>query len=159
TGTGYNLKIGGIARVNNSLRLGFYYHTPTIYKLLDIYYNEIQVAFDNAPDRPEIWREPADGGRSEYRILTPSRFGLNSAFIFGKRGLVAIDYEHINYRRAHISSARIEDFAEVNETIKSVYSSGHNIKVGAELNLTPVMLRAGYVMLGSPFGDVFTGDF
>jgi hypothetical protein len=35
TGSGINLKLGGIVRVNDLIRVGFYYHTPTIYRLLD----------------------------------------------------------------------------------------------------------------------------
>jgi len=33
------------------------------------------------------------------------------------------------------------------------------VRVGAELNVKPVMVRAGYAMQGSPFGEVFAGNF
>ncbi len=160
TGTGYNLKLGGIARVNDMLRLGFYYHTPTIYRLTDIYFSQLSVYFDKDPGIEELASDPVDGtARFEYRLVTPSRIGINSAFIFNKAAVVSVDYEMINYRKAQFSSRSIDDFAGVNELIGDKYSAGHNVKVGAEINVNPLMFRAGYAMLGSPFGDAFTGDF
>lgn len=159
-GTGYNLKLGGIARVNDMLRLGFYYHTPTIYGLRDVYSNELYVYFDQQTSEPRTAFFPVESqGRFDYRVITPSRLGLNMALLFGKKAVYSLDYEYINYRRAQVSSGQIADFDDVNTLIASKYSGGHNIKTGFELNFTPIMVRGGYVMLGSPFGDVFSGPF
>jgi hypothetical protein len=83
----------------------------------------------------------------------------NAALIIKKLAVIGLDYELVNYKAAHLSSTNISDFAGVNSTIKTKYSAGHNIRLGAELNLNPWMIRAGYQMQGSPFGDVFTGSF
>lgn len=72
---------------------------------------------------------------------------------------IGVDYELVNYSQARISSDNISDFAGVNVVITEKYTAGHNIRTGAELNLNPFMLRAGYSMQGSPFGEVFSGDF
>lgn len=160
TGTGFNLKIGGIARVSESLRLGAYFHTPTVYNLTDTYYNEMSVTFDKRPNEPDYYSYPADdGGYFKYRLVTPARLGLNGALLFGKMGLVAVDYEYINYRRAQLSSTNIGDFSGVNNVIRSKYKAGHTVRVGGELNMKPVMIRAGYAMQGSAFGDSFGGQF
>jgi hypothetical protein len=159
TGTGLNFKIGGIARVNDMLRLGFYYHTPTIYRLTDVYYSQMDTYFDLSKTVSDHAQYPDGGGTFEYKLITPSRIGLNSAVVFGKRGLVSLDYEMVNYRKAQLTSSQIDDFANTNALIASKYSVGHNVKIGGELNLEPVMLRAGYAMMGSPFGAAFAGDF
>jgi hypothetical protein len=159
TGTGYNLKLGGVARVNDMVRLGLYYHTPTIYRLTDLYQYQMYSYFDQRPGTPEEYSFPEDGGTFEYRVITPSRLGLNSAFVFGKRAILSLDYEVVNYRSAQIRSEVVNDFAGVNNTIQAKYSRGHNIKAGTEFNFGFFMLRGGYAMMGSPFGDAFSGDF
>jgi long-subunit fatty acid transport protein len=161
-GTGFNFKIGGVARLNEMVRVGLYYHTPTVYNLSDTYYNAMSASFDKDKSQNYTSRNPLeeDGdGFFEYKVITPSRFGVNSAFIIQKMAVIGLDYELVNYRKAQLSSDKLADFAGVNSVIKTKYSHGHNVRIGAELNVKPVMIRAGYVMQGSPFGDVFTGSF
>lgn len=158
-GSGVNLKIGGIARVNDNFRLGLYYHTPTIYTLKDEYYNSMSASFDKKVGSPISTKDPKDGGYFNYTIITPSRLSANAAIIIGKIAAVGIDYEMVNYKNASLSSGEVDDFAGVNTVIKNKYSPGHNIRVGTEFNVKPVMLRVGYNMQGSPFGDVFSGKF
>ncbi len=159
TGSGINLKLGAVARVNEMLRLGFYYHTPTVFRLRDSYINDMSVTFDKAPKTEEYASYPSDGGTFNYRLVTPSRVGLNMAWLFGKRAVVGLDYESINYTRSHFSSENLSDFENTNSLIVSKYTRGHNVRAGVEYNLNPFMIRAGYNMNGSPFGDVFSGAF
>jgi len=158
-GNGLNLKIGGIARVNDVVRLGLYYHTPTIYFLNDTYYNTMIASFDKNPSSPDTDKNPPDGGYFEYRIITPSRVSANAAFVIKKLAVIAVDYEVINYATVSLLSDKASVFAGINSTIKTKYNIGHNVRVGAEVNIKPVMLRAGYSMNGSPFGGAFNADF
>lgn len=159
TGSGVNLKIGGVARVSDALRLGIYFHTPTLYNLTDTYYNTMSATFDASPTKSYDSKFPADGGIFKYRIITPGRLSLNAAYIIKKLAVIGLDYEYVNYQRAQLSSDNIGDFAYVNNLIKSKYKGGHVIRLGGELNIKPVMIRAGYIMQGSPFGDNFSGSF
>jgi len=159
TGGGINLKLGGIVRVNDLLRVGFYYHTPTLYRLEDSYYNNMRAAFDKNPNDPVELKVPEEGGYYKYRIITPGRVSLNAAFIIDKLAVIGLDYEIVNYRNARLASDNISDFEGVNSAIKTKYKAGHNVRVGGELNLNPIMVRLGYNMQGSPFGDVFSGSF
>ena len=65
----------------------------------------------------------------------------------------------VNYKTAYLSSATPTDFAGVNSIIKNKYSFSSNVRAGVEFNVKPVMIRAGYNMQGSPFGNSFTGSF
>ncbi len=159
TGSGLNLKLGGIVRLSDMFRVGMYYHTPTLYRLSDVYYNSMSVSFDKNPSSLWTDKQPADGGTYSYNIITPSKLSANLAFIYKKAAVVAVDYEVVNYGRAQLTSTNVADFAGVNAVIKEKYSQGQNLRVGVELNLSPIMLRAGYFMQGSPFGDVFNGKF
>lgn len=158
-GSGVNLKIGGIARINDNFRLGLYYHTPTIYTLKDEYYNSMSASFDKNISSPKKIKDPENGGYFNYTIITPSRLSLNTAVIINKVTAIGIDYEMVNYKTASLSSDDVGDFAGVNAVIKRKYSQGHNVRIGTEFNMKPVMLRLGYNMQGSPFGNAFTGSF
>jgi hypothetical protein len=159
TGSGFNLKLGGVARVSEQLRLGFYYHTPTIFRLTDVYVNTMFSSWDQAPAKQDKDQYPSEEGFFEYRAVTPSKFGLNAAFLFGKKGVLGVDYEVMNYARAQLRSSNLSDFANANSTIQRKYSYGHNLRIGGEVNISPFMVRAGYNMQGSPFGHVLIGDF
>jgi hypothetical protein len=159
TGSGINLKLGGIMRLSDMVRLGFYYHTPTFYNLQDAYYSSMSASFDKSPSKPVEWTEPENGGIFKYKIVTPSKISANVGLIFKKSGIIGVDYEYVNYRNAQLGSSNVSDFAGVNAVIKTKYSGGHNIRVGAEMNLNPIMVRVGYYMQGSPFGDIFSGSF
>lgn len=159
TGTGLNLKLGGIGRINDYLRLGFYYHTPTILRLKDQYYNSISTTFDKNPSKPISTQDPPNEGYFNYKIITPSKVSANAAIVIKKISVIGIDYEVVNYKTASLSSSNISDFAGVNAVIKNKYKLGHNLRVGAEFNTKPIMFRLGYNMQGSPFGNSFTGNF
>ena len=160
TGSGVNLKLGGIVRLNDLLRIGLYYHTPTIYSLSDTYYNNLTVTFDKPGSTPDNAKDPPAGGYYQYKIITPGKISANAAFIIKKLAVIGIDYEITNYRNAQLSGgANANSFADANTALKTYYTTGQNLRVGAELNLNPLMLRAGYNMQGSPFGKVFVGDF
>jgi hypothetical protein len=158
TGSGFNLKLGMVARVNDMLRLGAYYHTGTYYSLTDVYYNSMSVVFDGDKNRPIEKTVPKDKGNYKYKIYTPSRIGLNAAFIYKKLLAVGLDYETVNYRKATLQGADVSDFSSVNTLIENKYNNGHNLRVGVELNIKPYFFRMGYSMVGSPDGKVFKGE-
>ena len=39
----------------------------------------------------------------EYNMSTPSRYGGGLAYVFGSKGLVCIQYDIVNYQRAHLT--------------------------------------------------------
>lgn len=159
TGSGINLKLGGIARLSDAVRVGVYFHSPTYYSLTDEYYNSISVSYDAQPKAPIESKDPANGGYFQYHIITPSKFSVNGAYIIKKIAVIGLDYELVNYSSAQLTSTNLSDFSEANTIIKNKYKSGHNVRLGAELNIKPLMIRAGYSMQGSPYGNSFTGNF
>ncbi len=161
TGYGLNLKLGGVYRINSECRVGAYFHTPTMFYLTDTYYYTMSGSFDKNTSTLKEAKFPTeeDEGRSIYRVITPMRYGLNTAYIINKMLALALDVERIDYGRASITSATPSDFTVVNAVIKNKYKTATNIRVGTELNVKPVMIRAGYAMYGSPFGGLFKGPF
>lgn len=158
-GSGFNVKLGMVARINDLVRIGAYYHSPTIFNLTDTYYYNMAATFDADVKNPVLNKFPEEGGYYTYKIITPSRYGASAGFVLNKRAAIGLDYELIDYRKAKLVSKNVSDFAGVNAVINSKYSIGHNLRTGIEYNVQPVMLRFGYVMQGSPFGAAFSGDF
>lgn len=159
TGTGLNLKLGAIFRIGPNFRFGMYYHSSTYYTLTDNYYNSLSVRFDYGTKTPITDKYPGKGGTFSYTLRTPQKYSLNGAYLFGKKGLVSMDYELTDYRSARLSSENVSDFSGANDLIQNKYTVGHNLRLGGELNLKPFLFRAGYAMIGSPFGKVFDGAF
>jgi long-subunit fatty acid transport protein len=159
-GYGVNLKLGGVFRISPEARIGAYFHTPTVLYLTDTYSYTMKATFDAAtPTSTTNAVFPEETGKSIYRVTTPMRFGINAAYIVNKMLALALDVENVNYASANISSGTPSDFSGVNAVIKNKYKSGTNIRVGAELNVKPIMIRCGYNIYGSPFGGVFSGPF
>lgn len=157
SGRGYNLKLGILYRVNEYLRVGAHYHTPTVLNLTDTYSYKMTTKFDEGDSYDFTF--PEDGGIYKYVIITPMRYGASLGFIYKKLFVVGLDYESVNYGQATILGSEAGAFSDVNNTISNKYTAAHNFRLGTEINLNPVVVRLGYASLGSPFGETFTGKF
>jgi hypothetical protein len=82
-------------------------------------------------------------------------FGL--AYIFGKTGLISIDYELVgnNTMRIRDNIPNSTSFISIrNDAIRNIYRATSNVRVGAEINLPRgLMLRAGFNYFQSPYKD------
>ena len=92
TGTGYNLKLGIIARPNNALRIGVAFHTPTYYSMKDTY--STSLGFEYSGQKSSV---STDVGETWYRLRTPWRFIGSLAGVIGTKGIISVDYERVAY--------------------------------------------------------------
>jgi hypothetical protein len=157
SGSGYNLKLGGIYRLNDFVRIGMNYQTPTVLNLTDTYSYSMTTTFDSGTSITEGY--PDGGGVYKYKIITPQRYGASIGFIYKKYFSLGIDYEHVNYGQAYIFGLDNSDFTGVNKTIHSKYGNTSNLRAGLEINAQPVVFRLGWASYGSPFGQAITGTF
>jgi hypothetical protein len=157
SGSGYNLKLGIIYRVNDYLRIGANYQTPTVLNLTDAYSYSMTTNWDGGTSYTMGY--PENGGVFKYTIITPMRFGGSIGFIYNKLFSIGLDYENVDYGQSIITSSQGNYFSGVNKVIRSKYSRASNLRVGGEVNVKPVVFRLGYAMYGSPFGETFAGQF
>ena len=157
SGKGYNLKLGAIYRVNDFLRIGANYQTPTVLNLTDVNSYSMTTSFDGGDVIPASY--PENGGTYKYKIITPMRYGGSIGIVYKKLFVIGIDYESVNYGQANITSSEPSYFSNVNKTIAKKYTQTSNLRAGAEVNIQNVFVRAGYAMYGSPFGNTFSGKF
>lgn len=154
SGTGYNFKLGAIMRVTDFLRLGGAFHTPTFFELKDKYSATMRSDM-NLPDYEDFARSPQ--GRFKYELNTPLKAIGSVGLIFGNMGLVNIDYEYIDYTKARLRSSEYL-FSDENDMIKAAFAEQHNIRIGGEVRLDPVILRAGYAYYSSPYRSGVNDD-
>ncbi len=155
SGSGYNFKVGAILRVTDMLRLGGAFHTPTFFSLKDRYSASMRSDL-NLPDYTDFARSPE--GRFDYEINTPMKAIGSVGLIFGRIGLINVDYEYVDYTKARLRSSEYL-FSDENNLIRSSFAQQHNVRVGGEVRLDPVILRAGYAYYSSPYAsDVNDGQ-
>lgn len=157
SGQGLSANIGVIYKANKNFRFGLSYQTPTWFSeiieetnILDnegyfgdteIFVSNDSIIYDNTSDG----FFPTQG--LIYRLKTPSKLTISSAIIFGKKGLISIDYSTKNFRNIRLSGA---NFSLENESFRNNYTNTQNLNIGGEWRLDRLSLRAGYRFEQSP---------
>ncbi|MCF8364751.1 MAG: outer membrane protein transport protein [Bacteroidales bacterium] len=147
-GSGFNIKLGTIVKVNQFLRLGAAFHTPTWYNNITDKWNSTTEAYYANGD---YFNAQSPFGEYTYDIKTPWHFLGSAAVVVGKIGLFSADYEYVDYSTAKLSPS--VDFTNENDVIKTNFTQTHNFRFGAEVFIGAVQLRGGYAYKMSPFVD------
>ena len=95
--------------------------------------------------------EKTDVLKSTYSFSTPWRLSGGMTFFIQKHGFITADAEWLNYSKANYSSSTDQDFSGTNKTIKSLYKSVINLRVGGEYRLDKYRFRAGYSLMPDPY--------
>lgn len=171
-GNGINANLGLILRPTQFFRIGASITTPTWYTFSeegDAFYTSEYNNYDVA-DFVDL-----DGNRliledtilnilssntdlfiSDYELTTPMRYNVGASLLVGKLGFITADVEFLDYSSASVSSVDFNESAD-NQTIESIYQSTMNARLGAELRLSVLRLRAGVALIGDPYNDSFDG--
>ena len=155
-GTGINFKFGAIYKPIEILRIGASLHLPTFYNMEDEESASMQSIFVGEPPYnavPTTTTGAKMGARiKEYAIHTPLRANLGAAFLFGKAGLVSVDYEYVDYTTMRLRETDGGyDFAYDNEIIREAFRPTHNIRLGGEVKMNNIAFRGGYGIYMSPY--------
>jgi hypothetical protein len=161
--SGYNFKFGAIARPIEWLRIGAAIHTPTYYKVNVLYNNRVRsyfkvnmdgkgnTSFDCIPSDNNGYLDDAS---FDYNQTTPWRYELSSSFVIGKKGLISVDYERVDYTENQISNTGFTEFeTSINQDAQNVLKPVNNLRVGGELRLSPISLRLGAAYYESPWAS------
>lgn len=165
TGTGFSLNAGFIYKLNSNVRFGLAYQTPTwfteVLETTNITDNdgflgdtEIIVNTDNT-----IYDNTSGGyfptQELIYRLKTPSKLTASAAFIFGKNGLVSVDYTNKNYQNIKLSN---DDFSAENQFFQDDLRSTHSVNLGTEWRMDRFSIRGGYRFEQSPDKKAISSD-
>ena len=156
-GFGFSFGLGAIAKLNDNIRVGGSYQSPTWYELTD----DLSQRINSTLAVSDI--DFIDFGivnlYDEYRIKTPAKLTGSVAVVFGQDGLLSFDYGHQDMSQAELRPTTDPNFASENNFIADELGVVNTYRLGGELRLDEVSLRAGYRFEGSPYknGDVI-GD-
>ena len=80
----------------------------------------------------------------------------SGAFIFGKKGLLNVDYINKNYRNT--SLAPNNQFSIANAVANQILTNTNAIRIGGEYRINRLSLRGGYRFEENPYKESGLGD-
>ena len=152
TGEGFSLQLGSIVKVNDFIRLGLTYDSPTWMRLREettqyLYTFEDATSLEAEVDPAVINVFP------EYHLRTPSQITGSAAFIIGDTGLISIDYSRKDYSTTEFRSNSGGNFSQQNSVISNTLKAANTVRIGGELRHKKFSYRGGYKMEQSPYKD------
>jgi hypothetical protein len=156
-GSGLSLQLGVISKLNNVVRVGLSYETPTWYELNDELTQTIVAVSKNTSGAlaPDV-QAPKTNIYAPYSLRTPSKVNVSMALVFAKTGLISVDYSYKDYSKTTFTSS---DFDLTNNAIKNTLGYSNALRIGGEYKIEKWSLRGGYQMEQSPYrSKVVMGD-
>jgi hypothetical protein len=168
TGTGINLKLGIIYRVSKNLRMGLALHTPTAYSLTERFTTKLSgsVIWNDtlrvtSIDDPKL----SPTGQFKHNFYSPWLANFSIGLTMGKKdakvkGFLCLDAEYLDYSigsfrlKAADTNANAADQLYMNNLNKAIgeqYQGVARGRIGGELAIDALRLRAGYRIQTSPF--------
>ncbi len=147
-GSGFNFSLGALGKVSEMVRLGLSYRSPTWYRLSDE--TSQRIDSDLADEDIGYINYGVVNLFEEYRIKTPSKFTGSLALIFGKRGLLSMDYSYQNLARAVLRPENDPSFQIANQEIDQNLHGVSTLRFGGEYRIKSFSFRGGYRYVDSP---------
>lgn len=165
TGTGFSLNAGFIYKANQNFRFGLSYQTPTWFTEIleesnilnnDGFFGDTEIVVSN----DNVIYDNTSGNYYPsqtllYRLKTPSKLTASTAIVFGKNGLISLDYTNKNYTKTKLSGA---DFSPENQSFQDNYKNTNNFNIGTEWRFNRVSVRGGYMFEESPDKAALSSD-
>jgi hypothetical protein len=179
-GIGINGTFGVIARPISQVTLGFSVVTPTRYSISERYYYYIESSFNNFSmtdygqyfdaNYDLIENSNADfttfyeytetlntetyeeESLFDYTFTTPLRLNGGATFFFNKNGFISGDVEFVDYSKMKLRGEN-GSLETDQETVKDLYASAINFRVGGEYRVQKLRLRLGYNLKGNPYNS------
>lgn len=148
-GEGISFSVGAIAKLNESIRIGGSYQSPTWYTLRDD--TSQRVNSDLADGDINFIDFNIINLFEEYRIQTPGKLTGSAAIVFGRDGLLSFDYGYQDFSQAELRPNTDPAFAAENDFIASQLGAVNSYRFGGEYRIERVSLRGGYRMEESPY--------
>ncbi|POY39611.1 transporter [Flavobacterium alvei] len=160
-GTGFSFQIGAIAKVTDEIRLGLAYDSPIWYKLSDEFSQKLVAISANTVNQlpPDVVDPNIINYYDPYKLTTPSKFTGSFAYVFGKKGLISLDYSLKNYGNTKFEPEYDYYYSGLNNEMKNTLKSSGELRLGAEYKINQWSLRGGYRFEESPYKNGATiGD-
>ncbi|PWA07407.1 OmpP1/FadL family transporter [Flavobacterium psychrotolerans] len=149
-GSGFSLQLGAIAKVTKELRFGLAYESPTWYWLND---QLLQTLYSTV--NPSTTSSTVDSNfimtSAPYTLQTPGKWTGSLAYIFGKSGLISMDYGLKDYSNTKFTPKN--EFQNANQDLSNRLTTAAELRIGAEYRIKQWSLRGGFRNEQSPYKD------
>lgn len=170
-GVGIGLRLGLIYKPVERLRLGFSFHTPTLYNMDDSYNTTLTTDLEGYQGNGVLTQKSADlnngeNGQFQYDYVNPMRimggisYVINEAEDINKqKGFISADIEYVNYATAKFralgslgnNNNGSSYLQQVNTSISEQFKSALNFRLGGELKFKTIMTRLGFNWMGNAY--------
>lgn len=153
-GGGVSFGLGSIVKITEQLRAGVAYESPTWLRLQDeIRQNVVSYGTTNGT----VIVDPfATYILDDYTVKTPSKWTGSLAYVFGKNGLLSMDYSYKDHSNTEYVS---NGYDAINTELSNTLTAAGELRIGAEYRIKNVSLRGGYRYEESPYKNGYTmGD-
>ncbi|GEC71925.1 Outer membrane protein transport protein (OMPP1/FadL/TodX) [Flavobacterium flevense] len=164
-GSGFSFQLGAIAKLNEEVRLGLSYESPTWNKFNDEVRQNLFSTIQNYENNNNPNEEVINPDSFQttiydtYKLKTPGKITGSIAYVFNKKGLISLDYGYKDYSSIEYSMERDTRNPYINSDISEQLRGASEIRLGGEYKIERLSLRAGYRFEGSPYKDKTTvGD-
>lgn len=148
-GSGFSFSLGAIAKLNEFVRIGGSYQSPTWYRLTD---DTAQRVNSDLADQDIGFIDFGIVNLFDtYRIKVPEKLTGSLAVVFGKNGLLSFDYGFQDMSKAELRPNSDASFALINNQIANELSAVSSFRLGGEYRICQFSLRGGYRMEQSPY--------
>ncbi|MGC1631736.1 MAG: outer membrane protein transport protein, partial [Gelidibacter sp.] len=156
-GSGFSFQIGAIGKINEALRLGLSYNSPTWYNISEETTQYLgTVGSDNLS---QIIDPRVVNVYPDYKLQTPGKITGSLAYIFGTNGLISFDYSLKDYGNTKFKPTSDPYFASQNGIMSKTLRNASTYRLGGEYRIQQVSFRGGYRFEESPYeNDSFYGN-
>lgn len=159
-GSGFSFQVGAIAKLNEALRVGLSYNSPTWYSISDETTQYLgTVRNDAGSNLTQIIDPFVVNVFPDYKLQTPGKITGSLAYIFSDQGLISFDYSRKDYGSTKFKPTSDSYFATQNDIISNSLKNASTYRIGGEYRIKQLSLRGGYRLEESPYeNDSFYGD-
>lgn len=159
-GSGFSFQVGAIGKINEALRVGLSYNSPTWYTISEETTQYLgTIRNEGGSNLTQIIDPLVVNVFPDYKLQTPGKITGSLAYIFGSNGLISFDYARKNYGNAKFKPTSDAYFATQNSEISNALKDASIYRIGGEYRYKHLSLRGGYRFEESPYEDTsFYGD-
>lgn len=159
-GGGFSFQAGFIGKIQENLRVGFSYDSPTWYTVSEEGTQNIRtVAEDDLGEFTTIVNPQITNIFENYDVRTPEKYTGSLAYLFGKKGLLSFDYAYTDFSNLAFRPQGDPFFQVQNAAIDELLTGASTYRLGGEYRPNEWSFRGGYRLQESPYVDQTTlGD-
>ncbi len=159
SGVGINGKFGITFKPSKNLNISAAAHTPTKLFMTDNYNTSVSYDYTDENNNGPLYKASPDGS-FQYALVTPWSLMGGIGIIAGEQGFIGASIKWTDYSTMHFdysvrgnSSYYEQEEQEVNQSIRSNYSSSFDINLGGEFVIRAFRLRGGVSLAQSSYNN------